>query len=317
MSQTHWTNYYRSGALVTGPRGAQAGYDRELAEAWVHMFQVLPQTSTILDIGTGNGAIVAMANAWAQQHSSDWAIHGADLADINPAHDVPNGERLFSGCHFHPKTPAERLPFEPDTFDLVCGHFALEYTEVPKTLAEVARVLKPGAQARFIIHHSDSVLVANAEQSLAETDLIIESAGIYARLRELIQDSGPLPPIDTPEAQALSTAIDTLRAARIHDKPATSSVVVSACLDAAKHILYLRSQGADPEPALAALSQAQDDLRHSAQRLRDLLAVGHNERQIKALLNTGEDAGLVARGFRPLYHQRTNLVGWVVDFISD
>lgn len=51
------------------------------------------------------------------------------------------------------EAPAEELPFEDASFDAVVSILVLcSVTDLPKALAEIKRVLKPGGQLRFIEH---------------------------------------------------------------------------------------------------------------------------------------------------------------------
>ncbi len=47
-------------------------------------------------------------------------------------------------------TPSENLPFESEQFDFVYGNGVLHHVDIPLTLKEVYRVLKPGGQGFFV-----------------------------------------------------------------------------------------------------------------------------------------------------------------------
>jgi SAM-dependent methyltransferase len=47
---------------------------------------------------------------------------------------------------------AERLPFPDSYFDVVICRVTLPYTDVPKALSEIARVLTPGGRVWFLLH---------------------------------------------------------------------------------------------------------------------------------------------------------------------
>lgn len=314
MSQPHWSNYYRSGALVTGPPGADGGYDDEIKALWLEVINPLSSGSMILDIGTGNGAIPAIVSASAQSLSTNWTVHGTDLAAIDPVGDVTNGAELFANCHFYPNIASEHLPFDDQAFDLVCGQYALEYADTQAALREVRRVLRPRSWARFVIHHRDSVLLVNAQATLNEIELVRASADLYGKLKVLIDHIGPLRPIDSPEAKALHEAIQKINQGMQQAKPTGTGQTLNVCIETAKNILHVRSQSEDPTDALDALSVATEDLAYSCERLQDLVRVAHDAEQINALIDTAETCGLQSQGHRALFHRQSNLIGWVLDF---
>jgi len=71
-------------------------------------------------------------------------------ADIDEA-ALRHGKELAPGIHFV-CTEGERLPLRDLSFDFVMSRVALPYMHIPKALAEIARVVKPGRQIWFSLH---------------------------------------------------------------------------------------------------------------------------------------------------------------------
>lgn len=92
----------------------------------------------VLDVGMGAGRLCA---SLAQQ---GWAVSGVDVSEemVELARDrLPEArERLV-------RASAEHLPFPDESFDAVTATGSLEYTDVPRALAELSRVLRPGGSA--------------------------------------------------------------------------------------------------------------------------------------------------------------------------
>ena len=63
MSVEHWETYYRGGGLVTCPTGPDGNYSLEIRDAWVEFYTDVPDGARVLDVGTGNGAIVRRSMA--------------------------------------------------------------------------------------------------------------------------------------------------------------------------------------------------------------------------------------------------------------
>jgi 2-polyprenyl-6-hydroxyphenyl methylase/3-demethylubiquinone-9 3-methyltransferase len=90
----------------------------------------------ILDIGCGGGFL---SNELAR---AGYRVDGVDLSEssLKVAQDYDDTKTV----HYH-LADASRLPFAPETFEVVCAMDFLEHVEDPAPIiAEIARVLKPG-----------------------------------------------------------------------------------------------------------------------------------------------------------------------------
>ena len=308
MSVEQWEAYYRGGALATCPTSPEGGYDLEVREAWVAFFSMLPDGARVLDVGTGNGVVALIAAETAAARGIAFEIHGSDLARIDPLRDVRDGARRLAGITFHPGVATERLPFGDAGFDAVSGHYALEYTDTAAALAELARVLKPGGEAQFILHHADSVLLRSAGVSLREADLVLKDTKVYRRLHQLVT-------MDQAGAAAqrvageLRGAIQTLKQALPKARQAGGGRLLSVALDAVQKLLVARKQ-ARPDAAGLEVDRAEGELRASVRRLHDLVAHARSEQDMQALQQQAAAAGFAAIEVVPQHHAGGNLVGW-------
>lgn len=311
MSVEHWENYYGSGQLATCPTGPDGGYDQELRTAWEEFFSPLPDGAQLLDIGTGNGAVIAIAVELAARLGRSWQLHGSDLANIDPRRDVPDGQRRFAGVVFHPRVASEALPFGCE-LDAVCGQYALEYTEHGAALAEIARVLRPGGRAQFIAHHADSVILRNARASLAECAQVLDEWQVFARLREWLCSDGAQADQREQAALGLQQLVRMLKAAAAQaaapGEPG-GGLILRAALDAVHQLLMLRTR-LGPDAMGAEIDLAQQQVLASRQRLQDLCGRALDEAAVQALLQQAQAQGLVALAPQPQFHARTQLVGW-------
>lgn len=92
----------------------------------------------VLDSGMGAGRLCE------ELASRQWTVFGVDTSGEMVA---LARERLRDAQDRLLEASVEDLPFPDDSFDAVASTGALEYTDVPRALAEVARVLRPGGSA--------------------------------------------------------------------------------------------------------------------------------------------------------------------------
>jgi len=94
---------------------------------------VAPGSARILDLGCGRGAILKTIGS----DSRTLAV-GVDVS----LRDLQTASSLIPHAHFV-CARGEQLPFPQQSFDAVISGVAMPYMEIPRVLAEIARVLKP------------------------------------------------------------------------------------------------------------------------------------------------------------------------------
>jgi len=99
---------------------------------------------TLLDVGCGYSMTpVIFALAGARVHAID--VAPKTIATVQQfAGYMGVADRMLAHVG-----PAERMPFESDTFDLVFGGAALHHLQLEPAASEIARVLKPGGKGAF------------------------------------------------------------------------------------------------------------------------------------------------------------------------
>jgi ubiquinone/menaquinone biosynthesis C-methylase UbiE len=306
LSVAHWESYYRGGGIAACPTGRDLNYTLELHDVWTEFFGALADAARLLDIGTGNGAISLIARQTAESLGRTYEIHGADLAQINPSRDVADGARLFAGITFHPGVAAEKLPFEAESFSAVSGQYALEYTDARQSLAQVLRVLKPGAAAQFILHHAGSIIVDRAHASLRHADDVLLNTKVYRKLRRFLDAELRSRNAARSAWQDLATALSALRLSGQAD---VDRLVIDVTLDAVQKLLDSRirlSRAAlDRE-----IDSVENELRNSVRRLHDLVAAASTDRAMAEYAQRAHSLGFVDVTYAPIYHAKRALVGW-------
>lgn len=313
MSLEQWETFYRGGGVATGPTGADGLYDLEIRDAWETFFGELPTRARLLDLGTGNGVLPLIALNTRDQKGAQWEIDATDLARIDPKRFVADGARRFEGVRFHPGVANENLPFEPGSFDAAFGQYALEYGNTAESLSEVARVLLPRARAQFILHHSDSVLVQAARSSMAECDLVFKQTRIFRKLHRLVGTENLRGDALRHAQEELSAAIRNLKIALGEVAAFGGGRILSVALDATQQLLAARRSTHAQQVGLE-VDRAESELRTSWRRLNDLNDHALDEEAMQRIESEAEQAGLETIFRRPLFHNKTNLVGWLIRF---
>jgi ubiquinone/menaquinone biosynthesis C-methylase UbiE len=311
LSLQQWETYYRGGALSTCPTGPDGGYDQEVREAWVEFFSGLPDGARLLDVGTGNGVVPLIAAETAASLGRTWQIHATDLARIDPVRHVPDGARRFAGITFHPGVATEKLPFEAGSFDAVSAHYAFEYADRDSALAELGRVLKPGGDAQFIVHHAESALVRAALQSLHEAHWLLAEAKIYRRVHKLVTMEGDFGDTAKTTAASLQAAIKELKDGIDIARRRGGGRVLAVALDAVQKLLELRRSHPAAKVGLE-VDRAEAAMRDSVRRLKDLVDHARSDADMGAFEAQARAAGFEVVARTPQFHGGDNLVGWRV-----
>ena len=179
-----WDQYWQDGRLASCGGEGGANYQPIITEGWRRFFDTLSDGAHILDICTGNGAVARLAAEAAKARNLTVTIDAVDSATIHPT----GLDAAASVIRFLPRTRAEDLPFPDASFDVVVGQYALEYTDVERTLAELRRVSRPTANIRFVTHAAGSVVVQGAKHQIEDTQRLI-ATGIFEAAETLARAS--------------------------------------------------------------------------------------------------------------------------------
>lgn len=151
----HWSEYWGQGHITSFGDAFKVNYQGEIKALWQSFSRTLDKYSKVLDIGTGNGAVIELIQAVSQHECV-----GIDLAKIND-----EVTKNIKG-HFISHVSAEKMPFKNAEFDTVISQFALEYSDIDLSLNEIYRVLKSKGKIHLVCHHESSIIVEPNRQIL-------------------------------------------------------------------------------------------------------------------------------------------------------
>jgi len=100
--------------------------------------------NVILDVGCGIGQAFVSNGI---NHMPDKTLYGIDI-DLKP---LQYGIKTHHGISFI-NGSAEAIPLHSDHVDFVISRVSLPYTNVPESMAEIYRVLKPGGEIWITLH---------------------------------------------------------------------------------------------------------------------------------------------------------------------
>lgn len=158
-----WSRFWATGALHSCAGSFSSDYDGAIGRHWTQRLSALPPGSRVLDVGTGNGALPKLL----LRCSADATCDAVDIAQNAPDWLQAESPEDRSRLRFHSGVAAEGLPFPDASFDLVASQYALEYTDLARSIGEVVRVLVPGGRLEAVAHHRDSLplQLAGVEQA--------------------------------------------------------------------------------------------------------------------------------------------------------
>ena len=118
--------------------------------------ELLPGDEAVLDIGCGIGQTLLELKKSRESKSTEadaqvkpCRFYGVDI-DLE---SLQYGEQHFPDINYA-HASAEELPFENEKFDFVYSRVGLPYTNIPQTLSEISRVLKPDGRIWLTMHPS-------------------------------------------------------------------------------------------------------------------------------------------------------------------
>lgn len=131
---------------------APAAFHEALDKHWRAVAGRFGHRASIVDLACGNGTVARRLSA----ARPDLSIIGVDFAQLAGTIHLTGA---VQAVEIRGRVAIENLPFDRQSFDGAVSQFGLEYCDVERGVAEVARVLRPGARLALIVHHAHSPIV--------------------------------------------------------------------------------------------------------------------------------------------------------------
>ena len=301
-----WSQYWKTGRAASCCSGGDA--ELKLVEVWSQFADGFDDGAQLIDLATGNGAVVKLLADRAEGRKVCFEITGVDAAEIIPPKLDAAGSQTIA---FRGRTPIERLPFPDRSFDGATSQFGFEYADEASAVKEVARVLRPGGRLRFVMHAANGAVSRDIGERLRRLSVALSNGGPVTLVRNLVRavaarDAG---------AEALLTTLlpharETLRHLGV-GAPADdaalfyASAFMSSWDDRAKfHAADLRRSVEDGWSNAAGVAARQQEMLRAARSETDLAALAIRLSSVGFVVEAPRSIENTARG---------QSIAWLVD----
>lgn len=287
---------------------AQGAAAFDATALWRDFFAGFEDGARLLDLATGGGQVARLACQAAGASGRRFEVVGVDYADL-PAASGPqqDGPQLLGGVSL------EKLPFEAAKFDGAASQFGIEYADTRAALGELARVLRPGGRALFLMHHSKSAVTQWTAAQAAAFDAVTGQGGAMRHARRAVTAHlKRLPPPELARAEAAFRESVRRLAERLEPRPEFQPArqFVDYLNDLARRI-----SAYEPRSALARLDDVEAINAAWRQRHRSQLRAALDGPGLASFLRRAEQCGLVATEQAETHDARGAVIGWRVGLV--
>lgn len=180
----YWSQYWERGHLTSFGEKYSGNYQGILKDTWLSFFTGMNEDDNLVDLCTGNGALAFLARELSRIDDAP-KITGVDSANL-PEMQIDNAKQLDITLLSNIK--AEQLPFEQRSVSHVVSQYGLEYTNLTKSLPEIARVLKTGGKFRFACHYHNSAILVENRHILNCCQSLALKGGVLDLLKQLVSE---------------------------------------------------------------------------------------------------------------------------------
>lgn len=181
----------------------------------------------------------------------------------------------------HPQ--AAPLPFADGSFDAAAGEQALEQSLPTESLAALWRVLKPDADAQFLVQHVHAPLQHAARWAQLECDVVLKKIHFFRRVHQLVSlKSATVTAATDRAANELRAGLKAMKQALSDVQAQGGGRVLTWAVEASQQLLRARNQ-LSPATAAVEVDRAESLLRGVWRRAGELVALGRSTEQMQAL----------------------------------
>ena len=303
-----WSVFWRQGHSTTFGDYFKQGYDGAVAAWWQAHVDALDADVAVLEVGCGNCSLLPF------MVKSDVAgkYIGLDLATVEISEVARKGlDESRIEVVLHQETPAEAIPEDDATVDVVASVFGIEYSDLDKSLGEVQRVLKPGGKLATLLHHDSSVVTSMSRRALTEYDpadmqSVLDALLTISKARDATPSLADLK--NNTEAEKARAEINRLAGKYLSDtNPATANATMFEFMTNA--LKFFKMMGASNEEREAFIASLGTEHTASRERFEQMSSVALDEDAIERLKIKLADLGFGNTRI-DVVHSNNDILAW-------
>jgi ubiquinone/menaquinone biosynthesis C-methylase UbiE len=253
--QSFWREAGLHGCTTAFPQFAQTA----LKTRWSDYFSKIDGTS-VLDIATGRGAVLAYANAVLGE------VPGLSLTGVDLVQAPARGSKM----NMLGGVDAASLPFPDRGFDHVTSQFGIEYAGFEPALDEAARVC--ARTMLLLVHASEGVITTQNQLQAAQSDWVLTELRLPAEL------AGHFAKPTEASAERLNHLLRRIsERARVDENTSLLEGVYASALEIQDH-----AGSASPQSVQQAVAELAEQLSQHRDRMALLSRAGITRERIEA-----------------------------------
>lgn len=270
-------------------REFSANARERIAANWASEFRQLKDGAKVLDLATGNGALITRIPDSLPASVQTVEAIGVDIATIDQTAPkyLRADERLK--VEFQGGVDVSALPYADAQFDLVTSQYGIEYGNIFATFREACRVTRD--RLVLLVHAADGVVVRQNTDIVRQVRFILSETDVIAHLRRLNDDHC---------SENLAQVKQALSQIRKEMKLLENPSFLDAVLE---HLTSLLC-GVSAHPSGAVASAIDDLERHlgtHAERMADLWTAARTKAELAELLHMVLPRSMQAQDVEPEY----------------
>ncbi|MGM0526571.1 MAG: class I SAM-dependent methyltransferase [Pseudomonadota bacterium] len=191
----HWDVYWQDNGSMDSFGDISQSFTEHstIRAAWEPLLKKVNNDSSIVDIGSGNGALALFIADYCQQQGLSPSIAAVDLATLDlkaVARQRPAVAPLVDTITVYQQTSATDMPFADGSVTDVVSQFGFEYMPLQQTLVEVFRVLEPGGRFAALIHHQQSSVTQDSQVGIKVLNKALNESELFTLAEQYLTSTG-------------------------------------------------------------------------------------------------------------------------------